>query len=92
MLRGLRGLGLTVAEIGSLGPAPHRGLRLAALLDAAGARTTTRIRQPGEIGVGYDASGLRAAQRCLYAAAVLRAVHADRPYAVQRDSVRRAVS
>lgn len=43
MLRGLRGWGLTVAEIGSLGPGPHRGRRLAALLDAAGARTTTRI-------------------------------------------------
>jgi len=44
-LRGLRGLGLTVAEIGSLGAAAHRGLRLADLLDAAAARTATRIVQ-----------------------------------------------
>lgn len=44
-IRGLRGLGLTVAEIGSLGAAAHRGLRLADLLDAAAARTATRIVQ-----------------------------------------------
>lgn len=44
-IRGLRGLGLTLAEIGSLRDAPHRGLRLAALLDTAAARTAVRIQQ-----------------------------------------------
>jgi len=46
MIRGLRALGLTVAEIGSLTEADHQiGTRLSSLLDAARARVTTRVEE-----------------------------------------------
>lgn len=46
MIRGLRALGLTVAEIGSLAEADHQvGTRMSSLLDAARARVTTRVEE-----------------------------------------------
>jgi len=46
VIRGLRALGLTVAEIGSLTEADHQlGARLSRLLDAARARAATRIEE-----------------------------------------------
>ncbi len=54
VIRGLRALGLTVAEIGSLTEADRQtGVRLSRLLDAARTRATTRIedlqQMPGRI-------------------------------------------
>lgn len=46
MIRGLRALGLTVAEIGSLTEADHQvGTRMSSLLDTARARVTTRVEE-----------------------------------------------
>lgn len=46
MIRGLRALGLTVAEIRSLTEADRQiGTRLSRLLDAARARVTTRVEE-----------------------------------------------
>jgi len=46
MIRGVRALGLTVAEIGSLTKADHQvGTRMSSLLDTARARVTTRVEE-----------------------------------------------
>lgn len=56
MIGGLRALGLTVAEIGSLTEADSQvGARLSGLLDAVRARVTTRIEESRQMLARIDA-------------------------------------